>query len=142
MTLGSTVAANRLAFEGNRRIEDDRVLDHVDHEGISLPVNADVGKQPRRIERLQGLVDLRGADAVPDGDPDVRSDRVRFDTLAPSHENLVDDERSVGLGARGRGHHQRDGDQRRRHEDAATTEDSMKRRHHEKNPAMYSNTSN
>ena len=68
-----------VTFEGDR--VDDRILDHLDDQGIALAPEGDVGEEARGEEILQGLVDAVGSKGIAGVELHVGAHRVRLDTL-------------------------------------------------------------
>ena len=68
-----------VTFEGD--LVDDRILDHLDDQGIALAPEGDVGEEAGGEEILQGLVDAVGSKGIAGVELHVGAHRVRLDTL-------------------------------------------------------------
>ena len=85
----------------------DRILDHRDDQSRAGAIDAHIAEEPRREQRLQGLVDLCRIVGVADGNGQIGANRLGFDAPVPLDANLADDN---GLRHRGlRGDHRRAG---------------------------------
>ncbi len=83
-----------IAFEG-KPIDDRRLHHRDDHFAAGLG-NVDVLEQARRVERLEGSVDLGGVEMLARGHFEIRADGVGFDAAVTLDDNGTRGKASIG----------------------------------------------
>ena len=89
----------RIPLEGDA--VDDRVLDHLDDQGVALADELDIGEEPGCEQRLQRAIDAFGIPLITRLDQQVRAHRLRLDPLDPLDPDIGD--RATARHGRGRG---------------------------------------